>query len=49
MKRLKITISIYGLIIGMIGTKHVYIDPQESVVEYLYLDSTTEFSSFFLN
>jgi hypothetical protein len=49
MKSLIITISTYGLIIGMYGKNEVCLDPQKSVVEYLFLESMTECPDVCLN
>ena len=49
MKSLLITICTYGLIIGMYGENEVHLDPQKSVVEYLFLESMTECPDVCLN
>jgi hypothetical protein len=49
MKSLLITISTYGLIICMYGKNEVCLDPQKSVVEYLFLETMTECPEVCLN
>jgi hypothetical protein len=49
MKSLLVTISTYGLIICMYGENKVFLDPQKSVIEYLFLESMTECPDVCLN
>jgi hypothetical protein len=49
MTSLLVTIFTYGLQIRMCGKSDVCLDPQKSVVEYLFLESMTECPDICLN